>query len=522
MAQKSLLMNQAKQIQQLHADGVAIKEIVRRTGVSRKTVRKYLRRLQAAPSLCDGKKPSGMPDHELAAILYNPDPAPAADKRLLDAVAHFETSKASLHKTGVTRQLLWAAYFSQHPDGYSYSQYCHLLRKHLKETDPAFHWHYQPGEFTQVDFAGKKLSYVNRQTGQLTTCEIFVAVLPFSGLIFCLAVHTQQTLDFAHCINEMLRYMGGVTKTILCDNLKTAVTKADRYEPQFTDLCHQLSAHYSTTFSATRPAEPTDKGMVEGAVRIVYNHIYGPLHAEVPGSLEELNALVRKWLDKLNDKPYKSSPQSRRDIFSSQEKDLLKSLPPTAYSLRKSKLVTVQRNYAIQLPDNKHYYTVPYQYVGSKVLVCFDTRCVEVYYQHELIAFHGRSSTEAAFNRITDHMPPHHRHMLMRQEWTENDLLARAAAVGEHTRQVAGRLLHSSIYPQQNFKACHAMLELQKRYSAARLEAACQRACSVMRPTLKLIRNILEVGLEASELLLEVEQKPLIAHDNIRGRESYR
>ncbi len=43
-----------------------------------------------------------------------------------------------------------------------------------------------------------------------------------------------------------------------------------------------------------------------------------------------------------------------------------------------------------------------------------------------------------------------------------------------------------------------------------------------MRPTLKLIRNILEAGLETAELLRESEQKTLIAHDNIRGRESYR
>jgi transposase len=55
----------------------------------------------------------------------------------------------------------------------------------------------------------------------------------------------------------MLKYFGGVTKTILCDNLRTVVTKSDRYEPVLTDLCFQLSEHSGTTFSAARPGKPT-------------------------------------------------------------------------------------------------------------------------------------------------------------------------------------------------------------------------------------------------------------------------
>lgn len=521
MAQKSLNMNQAKQVQQLHADGIAIKEIVRRTGISRKTVRKYLRKIEAAAPLLEARALTSLSNNELAAIIYYHDPPPVADKRLRDAIIHFEHCKTTLHKTGVTKQLLWADYLSLHPQGYCYSQYCYLFRKYLKDSDPAFHWQYEPGEFTQIDFAGKKLSYLNKESGELIACEMFIAILPFSGLIFCIAVHTQQTCDFAHCINEMVRYIGGVTKTILCDNLRTAVSKADRYEPVFTELCQQLSTHYATTFSATRPAAPTDKAMVEGAVKIVYNHIYGPMHKEVPGSLEHLNAHIRTWLDKLNGKPYKASTESRRDIFEGQEKAALKTLPQTPYYVKKCKLVTVQRNYAIQLPDNKHYYSVPYQYVGSKVLVYFDSTSVEVYYQYERIAFHGRSSIEPSFNRIADHMPPHHQHMLQRQGWTVEELLTRAQMVGEYTRQSAERLLHSSIYPQQNYKACHAMLLLQNRYGCARLEAACQRAANVMRPTLTIIGNILEAGLDCSALLFEEEQKPITPHDNIRGRESY-
>ncbi len=522
MAQKHITMNQAKQIQQLSADGVPIKEIVRRTGISRKTVRKYLRKIKAVDPTLNVDVSPPLADKELASIIYNNDSLPLLQQRFEALIRHFDSKKDSLHKTGVTKQLLWTEYFTQYPDGYKYSQYCYLFKKYLNDSDPAFHWEYSPAEFTQIDFAGKNLSYVDKSTGEMIACQIFVATLPYSGLIFTIAVPSQKTADFAHCINEMVKYIGGVTRTILCDNLKTAVTRADKYEPLFTDLCHQLGVHYNTTFSATRPYEPRDKAMVEKAVNIVYTNIYGPLYNEVPGSLEALNNQIRRLLNALNLKAYKGSCESRRDIFEEKEKSLLKQLPDTPYSLRKCKLVTVQRNYAIQLPDNKHYYTVPYQYVGYKVQVYFDIRTVEVYHQYQRISFHVRSSTEPQFNRIPEHMPAHHQHMLNTQGWTVEELLRRAEWVGPYTRQAADRILHGSIYPEQNYKTCNTMLLLQNRYTSQRLEAACLRAANVLRPTLKMIRNILEAGLDKQPLLFDLEDKPISAHTNIRGRENYR
>ncbi len=78
-----------------------------------------------------------------------------------------------------------------------------------------------------IDFAGKKLSYT--QGGEPIECQVFIAVLPHSGLIFTAWLFTaQDTYDFMHCINAMLAFCGGVTQTILCDNLKTAVTRSLR------------------------------------------------------------------------------------------------------------------------------------------------------------------------------------------------------------------------------------------------------------------------------------------------------
>ena len=523
MTQKSVEMNLVKQVYQLKKEGVPIKEIVRRIGISRNTVKKYLRRMEELLQEIDSGKAIDVPDKQLAVIIYNNDTAPVAGKPFEQLATHFDYAKRELYKTGVNKQILWMEYLEQYPDGYRYSQYCNLFKKYLKDTDPAFHWEYDPGEFTQIDFAGKHLSYVNKETGEVIECEIFVAVLPFSGLIFCAAVHSQQTEDFAHCINQMVKYYGGLTKTILCDNLKTAVTKADKHEPIFTDLCHQLSEHYNTTFSATRPYSPRDKGMVENAVNIVYTNIYAPLRNVVSGSFEELNCNIRKYLDILNLKAYKGNAESRRDIYAREEQSLLKPLPETPYLVKRCRQVTVQQNYYIMLPDNRHYYSVPYQHIGHLVRAYYNHRTLEVYYNYERIAFHVRSSTEPKYNRINEHIPAEHLYMIKMKGWTVEGFLEKAERIGPYARQAADRILHSSFYADQNFKTCNAMILLQKKYSKERLEAACHRAANVKRPTLSLIKTILAKGLDKQPLLFDEEDDSKIPpHENIRGSDNYK
>jgi hypothetical protein len=250
---------------------------------------------------------------------------------------------------------------------------------------------YHAADMIMIDFAGKKQYYVDTDTGEQIACEVFIAILPYSGLIFCKAVRSQQTADFTDCINSMLKFYGGVPATIICDNLKTAVTRADRYEPQFTDICHQLSAHYATTFSATRPYSPRDKAMVERAVNIVYTHIYAPLRNQVFTSLAALNAAMQLQLALLNDKPYKNTPYSRRWFFDQQEQALLKLLPPESFTSKRVVQLTIQRNYHVQLSEDHRYYSVPYQHVGKKVKVLYDARVVEIYLDGARIALHLRS-----------------------------------------------------------------------------------------------------------------------------------
>ena len=515
MAQKPIAMEQLKQILQLQKDGVGIREMARRAGISRNSVRKYLLLLSKNALTTEEQSDNKI----LADKAYSNDSIVHDAQRLQQLAVHFSCVHTQLNKTGVTRQLLWQEYMERHPDGYVYSHYCHHLNQYLKNRDLSMHLEYEAADMIMIDFAGKKQYYIDLSTGERIDCQVFVAILPFSGLIFCKAVHSQQTADFTDCINSLLKFYGGVPATILCDNLKTAVKRADRYEPEFTDICHQLSEHYDTTFSATRPYSPRDKAMVERAVNIVYNHIYGPLRNREFTSLEALNKSMQEQLVLLNNKPYKNTPYSRWYFFEQQERSLLKPLPSSPFCPNKVVTLTVQRNYHVQLTEDHRYYSVPYQYVGKKVKVFYDNRVVEVYLEAERIALHVRKNHNKAYTTLAEHMPPHHQRMQQIKGFNRDDLLTQASRVGKATLEAATLMLQNSIYIEQNYKACFGMLMLQKKYGLLRLEAACARALQGSRVNYSMVKNILERGLD-KQLSLPVPP-PLPDHDNIRGKDHY-
>lgn len=511
MSQKTIVMEQLKQILQLKNDGVAIREMARRIGISRNSVRKYLALLDTGNT--------ELSNRELADKAYQNDQLEHDAQRQQQLALHLSSSGSELSRTGVTRQLLWQEYSILHPDGYSYSRYCYHLSQYLKKSDVSMHLEYLAGDMIMVDFAGKKQHIVDVQTGEYTECEVFVAILPFSGLIFCKAVSSQQTADFIICINAMLKYYAGVPATILCDNLKTAVIRPSRYEPLFTDMCYQLSEHYGTTFSATRPYTPRDKAMVEQAVRIVYTHVYATLRDQEFTSLQALNEAMGQQLYLLNNKPYKRTAYSRWYFYDEQEHCLLRPLPSEPFWPKKVVILTVQRNYHVQLTEDHLYYSVPYQYVGKKVKVLYDNRVVEVYFDTARIALHMRKPHCKAYTTLAEHMPLHHQRMHQIKGWNKDDLLAQAARIGTASLQAATLMLENSIYIEQNYKACFGMLMLQKKYGAGRLEAACSRALQGSRVNYTMIKNILERGLDKQLPLTGEHIIP--PHDNIRGKDHY-
>lgn len=486
--------------------GFSIKGIARQLGLARHSICRYL-------------SDQGWDSHPSDTAAPVAPPRIGLPLRIQQLHEHFSYAERELKKTGVTRQIPWLEYKDNLPGGFQYSHYCYHFQQYLRTKDVVMHLEHKPGDETMIDFAGKKLSYVDLPSGEVIECQVFVSVMPHSGLIYVQAVHSQKTADFVSCINGMCQYYGGLSRTILCDNLKTAVVRPSKFEPVFTELCYQLSEHYNTCFTATRPYKPRDKGMVKRAVSIVYTHVFAPVRNETFHSLKELNLGLRTYVDELKLRPYMGSGYCRRDLFNAEEASTLQPLPSHLFALKNCVQATVQRNYHVLLGEDKYYYSVPFTYTGKKVKVLYDIESVEIYLGGERIACHQRQRSLSRYHTQPDHMPKSHSQAIIYRGWSEEELLSKAMRVGPHTQEAARRILVSSIYPPQNFKSCHGMIMLQNKYGIARLEAACSRVLGASRVNYTMIRTILEKGLDKQ--LSTLQDASLPDHQNIRGPGHY-
>src|SRR5271166_2013194 len=176
-----------------------------------------------------------------------------------------------------------------HPDGYRYVRFCVLYNQWQRKVNPVMHMVHKAGDKLFIDFAGKKLEIVDEHTGEIQEVEVFVATLGASQLTYVEACMSQKREDFFACCENALHFFGGVPQAIVPDNLKSAVTKSNRYEPTVHEAFEDFANHYQCTILPARPLHPKDKALVEGAVKIVYTRIYSDLPKEPHTSLANLN-----------------------------------------------------------------------------------------------------------------------------------------------------------------------------------------------------------------------------------------
>ena len=171
------------------------------------------------------------------------------------------------------------------------------------------HLDHKAGDKLLVDFAGKRLSLVDLTTGEVKPVEFFLAVLGCSQLTYAQAVHTQRKEEFITALQNALHHFGGGPQVIIPDNLKAAVTHANRYEPLINETLTDFTLYYQTTILPARSGKPRDKALVEGAVKILYRRVYAPLRNRVFSRLDELNVAIRELVDAHNsDEPARENP----------------------------------------------------------------------------------------------------------------------------------------------------------------------------------------------------------------------
>ena len=517
---KKKRMDQIKTLLQNYLTNGSIKATARQLKVSRNTVRDYLRRAKAYSA--DLSALLALDEESLSQIFYPPEGL-GTTRRMAVFEEKIEVWINDLRRVGVTRELLWQEYRTEFPDGYGYSQFCEHLSRHVAQRDLTVALNHTPGEVLMVDFAGKKMAWVDRDTGELHTCEVLVAVLPFSQYSFCIALPSQSLGDFIEGLNQALLFLGALPRVILSDNLKAFVSKPSRYEPTFTQLCEQFGAHYQIDLQAARVAKPKDKASVENAVAQIYRRIYAPLRNIVFHSIEELNAAIRKQLLLHNAQAYQTKSGTRQSLYEQYELPRMSPLPSDLFEIKNITRAKVQRNYHIFLGQEKNFYSVPWQYVGKQAEVLYTSRSVEVYVGGKRIATHARLPVhgwEYRYQTREEHMPRHHLEWKKAQGYDAAYFLEQGRLIGPATQWAMQQVLLGRIHEPQAYNSCKGILHLAKKYSAERLEKAAIRCQTGGKATYNMLNRILQLNLDKQEEQMPT-QLSLGLHENIRGPEYY-
>lgn len=507
-------MNKIRQILRLHHLGIGKLRIAENTGVARNTIKKYIKEFSA--SGLSFAEINELCDKDLEDLFVKPETT-KVNPRLETLFSLFPAMDKELKKKGVTRHLLWREYKITHNNGVGRSQFNYYFARWKAQVSPTMRMDHKAGDKLYVDFAGDKLSIVDKQTGEIQYVEVFVAILGASQLTYVEAVMSQQKEDFIGACEGALLYYGGVPEAIVPDNLKSAVTKSSKYEPVLNEAFADFAQHYSTTILPARAYRPRDKALVENAVRIIYTRIYAKLRGVDYFTLEELNTAIRLALEEHNSTLLTGRNYSRRQQFEEVERVALAPLPLFRYELRKELYATVMKNGHVSLNVDKHYYSVPYRFIGKKVKLMYSRSVVEIFYHYEQIARHQRLKSPYNYTTDKEHLASAHRFVT---DWTPERFLSWAGKIHEDVQLYILKILDRKQHPEQAYKSCVGILSFAKKVGDERLIKACQRALGYGIYNYKTIQSILEKGMDLYDDD-EKGQLQMPVHDNIRGENYY-
>ncbi|MCE3077298.1 IS21 family transposase [Chryseobacterium gwangjuense] len=515
MANKITDMSKIRKVIKFYSEGKSKLFISNYLSLSRNTVKKYLSLFEVLG--LNQEMINEKTDAELE-LLFSHNTVQPVSTKLQSLHNFFPGMERELKKVGITIQHMWEEYIILYPDGFQRSQFRHHYKEWSKRVNPVMHMNHKSGDKMYVDYAGKTLSIVDRDSGELNEVQFFVAILGASQYTYAEASMSQQKEDFVKSVENAIRFFEGTPAAIVPDNLKSAVIKSSRFEPTINETLADLADHYETTILPARAYKPRDKSLVEGAVKILYRRIYANLKQKFY-SLEELNQEILILLDYHNKRKLTARPYSRYDLFLEDEKEKLRPLPQDYFKIRYQSFATVMQNGHVQLSKDKNYYSVPYQYIKKKVKILYTSSTVEIYHKYNRIAMHKRNYKPYVYSTINEHLASTHQFV---SGWNADKFIEWAGRIDDAVSEYILQIIESRNHPEQAYKSCLGILNFEKKVGRERLINACKRALDFKIYSFKTVQKILENNLDQIDFPQEKEEdQKLPEHGNIRGKQYY-
>jgi len=387
---------------------------------------------------------------------------------------------------GIQSKTIYQALVRHHAFGGSYSSVYRFVRA-LKPTTPkaTMHLDFAPGEAAQVDFgAGPVL--VDVRTGEAIKTWFFLMTLCWSRHQYAELILNQKVDTWLACHRHAFEWFGGVVSRVIIDNAKCAITRACIRDPEVQRAYAECAEGYGFKIDACPPREPQKKGRVESGVKYIKRNFL-PLREF--RDLADANRQLQDWiLGEAGNRIHGSTHEKPLTRFTT-EKPLLQPLPAQPPEPAIWAKVKVHRDAHVQF--EKALYSVPFRLMGQTLWLKATASTVRVYREHELVAVHPRLARPGTRSTADDHMPPEALAWKLRDpQWC----LTQSSQIGDACHRLIRRLFADRVL--DNLRAAQGIIGLKKKYGAARLEAACQRALDYDNPRYRTVKTILEKGLD--------------------------
>ncbi|RMG70677.1 MAG: IS21 family transposase [Chloroflexi bacterium] len=410
-------------------------------------------------------------------------------------LTNYEEVIKGLLKKGLSGQLIWEELVTEHDVAVSYA----TVKRYVRTVRPSLSNAYvpiltDPGEEAQVDFG--ELGYFGSGEKRVRVW-VFCMILSYSRYAYYEIVTDQRVETFIRCHIHAFEFFGGVPHSIKLDNLKAGVIHPDFYQPELQAQYADFLAHYGSIGMPARVAYPEEKGNVESGVKYVKGNFLPRFRPRIYANLPEA---LRQWTREIcNKRLHGTTRKVPQGVFEAEEKATLLSLPAERYEIYRIEKRKVNRVGHITFQGN--YYSVPYIYLGQRLIVQSNGKLLRVFEGLEEVALHPLASGKGQYITREEHKPPHKRHKS--RCWYLEEL----QQIGPDAEAFFEAL--EAKEPRHWQAKIRGIIHLTQQYESEVVNLACRRALHYQALTYLAVKNICQKGLYQWQ-----EQEPL---DNLGG-----
>lgn len=448
------------------------RQISRTLGIHRNTITKYLEQHESQLSAAVAKV-------EACSNVMATHGAPAWVEGIDWQAVRDEILKA------IPIQIVYEELFDQGKVPVTYPAFWKQLQRRAPLLKTTMVRIFEPGSKIEIDYSDG-IDIVNVQTGEVIETELFVGVLAHSRYTFAEFTLSQKSEDFLSSHVRMLEFFGGSAQTVSPDNLKSAVTKAHRYDPVLNPAYTKLAAHYGFAVVPARVRRPQDKAIVERTIQIFQRWFFMKVRNRTFTSLVELNRVLQDYVTAFNLKMHRTFNRTRKAMFEESERARLSPLPKDPYLVQTFSKAKLSRDCHLSFDHN--FYSAPYTLRGLELDIWATDKTVEIYHGGTRVAMHARYRSRGKFATDVKHYPPAHQAYLDEEDVPK--LRSWAASIGCETTKLIDELL-SGEYPLKHLRRAQALLALAKKYSRSDLEFAAGVANRFNNKTLPYIERVI-------------------------------